>query len=180
MKVGPYFDYHSVFSEMIKHLIKKNEIPEIDVPIQDGKDLQHFWNQLSKKTIESKSSIVFLKDGFYSNQWNSEKRENGRKEIIERLNTKNDIDLILAMGTESAFDLSNNRHHTSTLVITASDLITAGLLKDENDRPFKHVNMTVNPFVYSDQIKLFYWTVEFKRLGIIFENDKNRSFLFWN
>ena len=93
--------------------------------------------------------------------------------IINRLNQKKDIDLIIAMGTWAGKDLANNSHHTPTMVLTASDAVGAGIVKSNEDSGFDHVQAHVDPFRYERQVLIFHDIFKFNKLGVAYENSVN-------
>ena len=77
---------------------------------------------------------------------------------------------MLAVGTWAGKDLANDRHSTPTLVLTASDAVGAGIIKSNEDSGFDHIQAHVDPARYNRQIQIFHDIIQFKKLGVAFEN----------
>ena len=91
--------------------------------------------------------------------------------VLDRLREQQDIDLMIAAGTWAGQDLANNRHNTSTLIISASNPISAGIVKSVDDSGFDHVHARVDPDRYLRQLRVFHDLVGFRRLGIALEDS---------
>ena len=128
---GEYIDYQKIFTETITGLMKIGWIEQAEIPPQKGEQTKELWTWLNTK---AKSKYVeFVKDGHYSANWDDNTREKTAAAVIQRLNQKNDIDLMIAMGTWAGQDLANDKHKTWTEVISASDPIASGIVKSVDD-----------------------------------------------
>ena len=78
------------------------------------------------------------------------------EEIIDRLNRKKDIDLIIAAGTWAGQDLANDRHKTPTIVISTSNPLSSGIIKSLEDSGYDHVHARMNPYRYERQVRIFH------------------------
>jgi ABC-type uncharacterized transport system substrate-binding protein len=97
--------------------------------------------------------------------------------IIERLNKRKDIDLMIAMGTWAGQDLANDKHSTPTEVISASDPIASGIIKSVEDSGFDHIHAQIDPYRYERQLRVFHDIVGFKKMGICYEDtEAGRSY----
>ena len=165
---GEYIDYQKIFTETIRSLMKLGWIEEAKIPPQSDEQTKALWNWLSK---EAKSSYIqFVHDAHYNANWDEELRKKTAKNIIDRLNQKKDIDLMIAMGTWAGQDLANNQHCTPTVVHSASDALEAGIIKSMEDSGYDHVHARVDPFRYERQLFVFHNILGFKKLGVAYEN----------
>jgi len=80
---------------------------------------------------------------------------------------------MLAFGTWAGKDLANNRHSTPTLVISASDAVGVGIIKSVEDSGFDHIHAHVDPSLYERQLLIFNDVINFKKLGVAYENTVN-------
>lgn len=172
---GEYVDYQKIFTETIKGLMKQGWIEQADLPVQKGEQTKQLWNWLA---TEAKSKYLqFVKDAHYSANWDNELRENTAAAVIKRLNKKKDIDLMIAMGTWAGQDLANNDHSTPTEVMSASDPLTAGIIKSIEDSGYDHVHAQIDPYRYERQVRVFHDMVGFKKMGICYEDtEAGRSY----
>ncbi|WP_321418240.1 ABC transporter substrate binding protein [uncultured Desulfobacter sp.] len=168
---GEYYDYKGWFIATIAGLMDTGWIEKATIPIAEGEYTTAVWNWLA--TNMKSDYIAFVKDAHYSAKWDDKLRAQMTEEIIERLNNQKDIDLMLAFGTWAGKDLANNRHSTPTLVLSASDAVGAGIIKSIEDSGFDHINAHVDPSLYERQILIFHDVINFKKLGVAYENTVN-------
>jgi len=165
---GPYIDYQWIFAETVKALMKMGWIEEELLPNLKGEETGGLWKWLA---TEAKSNYLeFVKDAHYNAKWEDKLREETVKKVIRRLNTKKDIDLMIAMGTWAGKDLANNQHKTNTMVVSASDAVGAGIIKSVEDSGLDHLHAYVDPFRYQRQVRVFHDMIGFKKLGVAYEN----------
>jgi ABC-type uncharacterized transport system substrate-binding protein len=166
---GPYIDYQWIFAETIKALMKMGWIEPSQLPHLEGEETSGLWKWLA---TEAKSYYIdFVKDAHYNAKWEDDLRVKTVKTIIHRLNSKKDIDLLIAMGTWAGKDLANNKHTTKTMVVSASDAVGAGIIESVDDSGFDHVHAYVDPFRYQRQVKVFHDMIGFQKLGVAYENS---------
>lgn len=172
---GPYTDYQQVFYETVRGLMKLGWIEPAELPKQEGEENKALWVWLATKA--KSNYLEFPKDGFYSGEWTNKARQQVVNQLMERLTKAKDIDLLIAVGTQAGQDFANNKHKTPTLVLTASDPISAGIIKSVEDSGFEHVHATIDPKRYERQVRIFHEIISFKKLGMTFEDSTNgRSF----
>lgn len=167
---GEYIDYQKIFTTTVKGLMELGWIEYTHIPTQKGEQTKQLWDWLA---TEAKSDYLeFVKDCHYSAKWDDDLRIKMTKTVIDRLNKKKDIDLMIAMGTWAGKDLANNKHSTFTEVISASDPITAGIVKSVEDSGYDHVHAQIDPYRYERQVRVFHDITGFKKLGICYEDTK--------
>ena len=172
---GDYSEYHTNIDATIKGLITLGWIKKTPLPaIKDtsGKSLWDFYS----RHLES-DYVEFVSDGFYTSDWDPEKRKANTKELILRLNEKKDLDLMIAMGTWAGIDLSQGGHQTPTIVLAVSDAVSSGITKGlhYSGNPFIHAR--VDPDRFERQVRIFHTIIGFKTLGTIYRNDiEGRSY----
>jgi ABC-type uncharacterized transport system substrate-binding protein len=166
---GEYIDYQKIFTETIRGLMRLGWIETAEIPPQKGEETKELWNWLATKA--KSSYLEFLKDGHYSPNWDEKARKGVADTVLTRITQKKDVDLLLAMGTWAGKDFSNDRHHTPTIVMSASDPIAAGIIKSVEDSGFDHVHACVDPNRNDRQIRVFHEIIGFKRLGVAYEDS---------
>lgn len=168
---GEYYDYKGVFVATIQGLMDIGWIEKANIPVDEGEFTTNIWTWLG---TEMKSDYLeFVKDAHYSAKWDDTLRTKNVDTIIDRLNNKKDIDLMLAVGTWAGKDLANNRHSTPSLILTASDAVGAGIIKSNEDSGFDHIQAHVDPSRYERQLQIFHDVIGFKKLGIAYENTQD-------
>ena len=168
---GEYIDYQLIFTETVKGLMKLGWIEFIDIPKQKGEQTKELWKWMTKNL--KSDYIEFVEDGHYTANWDDAIRAKMIDEIIGRLNSKKDVDLFIAMGTWAGKDMGNNRHSTPTMVLSASDPISAGIINSVEDSGYEHVHAQVDPFRYERQMKVFHEIIGFNKVGVAYENTVN-------
>jgi len=166
---GPYIDYQLIFAETVKALMQMGWIEEEKLPPLDGEETNGLWKWLA--TSAKSNYLEFVNDAHYNVKWEDDLREKTVKEIIHRLNTKKDIDLMIAMGTWAGKDLANNKHQTNTMVVSASDAVGAGIISSVHDSGYDHVHAYVDPYRYQRQVKVFHDMIGFQKLGVAYEDS---------
>ena len=168
---GEYIDYQQIFTETIKGLMDLGWIKVSDIPKQTGEQTKDLWNWLSR---QAKSDYIeFVANAHYSANWDDDLRKKTVDQITDRLNKKKDIDLLIAMGTWAGKDFANDNHHTPTIVLSASDPLSAGIIKSVEDSGYDHLHATVDPFRFERQVRVFHEIIGFKKLGVAYENSVN-------
>ncbi len=167
---GPYANYQSILEAMIKSLIELGWIEDGIIPkSKDESETKTLWNYLSS-TIKSEY-LEFPSDAYYSSDWHDLERKKLQPIIIDRLNNKADIDLVLAFGTWAGQDLANNQHSTPTIVLSASNAVRSGIIKSVEDSGFDHIHAWIDPKKSERQLRLFHEIFGFKKIGLAYEND---------
>ena len=166
---GPHNNYHHYLIATVEGLMELGWIEKKILPTINSKNNRETWNWLNKN-IRS-TYIEFVSDGFYTAEWDTDKRGKCRAALIQRLNTKKDLDLIIAMGTWAGKDMANNSHKTPTMVMSTSDPIGSGIIKSIEDSGYEHVHARVDPTRYERQVRIFHDLIGFKKLGVAYEDS---------
>jgi ABC-type uncharacterized transport system substrate-binding protein len=144
-------------------------IEEEKLPPLEGEETGGLWKWLA--TSAKSNYLEFVNDAHYNAKWEDNLREQTVKEIIHRLTTEKDIDLMIAMGTWAGKDLANNKHQTNTMVVSASDAVGAGIINSVHDSGYDHVHAYVDPYRYQRQVKVFHDMIGFQKLGVAYEDS---------
>jgi len=165
---GEYIDYQVIFTATIKGLMQMGWIKQTDIPSQKGEQTTDLWKWL---TTDLKSKYIeFVKDAHYTAKWDDKLRVKTAEKILKRLESKKDIDLMIAMGTWAGQDLANDRHSTDTLAFSVSDALGAGIIKSNEDSGYDHIHARVDPFRFERQVRTFHDVVGFNKLGVAYED----------
>jgi ABC-type uncharacterized transport system substrate-binding protein len=165
---GDYKDYYEYLSALTKGLSGLGWIEPLSLPGIPDKDSRKLWQWLSNN-VESQY-LEFVADGYYSGGWDHVVRKKVRNSLISRLNHRKDIDMVIAMGTWAGQDLANNLHQVPTVVMSASDPLSAGIIKSLDDSGYDHLFASYDPGFQQQQIQLFHELIGFKKLGVFYEN----------
>lgn len=165
---GEYPDYQESLKATIKGLMRLGWIEKNPIPFKSEQKTIQLWRWLSEKT--KSDYIHFVKNAYYSAGWDESVRGSMAEEIIQRLNQKKDLDLMIAMGTWAGQDLTNDRHTTPTVAMSTSDPLNAGIIKHAVYSGYDNVFVRFDPNRYERQLRMFHDIVGFKRLGVAYEN----------
>jgi ABC-type uncharacterized transport system substrate-binding protein len=166
---GPYLDYKKALLTTVRFLIDMNWIGSTEIPTQYDEQTEDFWKWLATGTHSN--YLQFVEDAYYSANWDENLRKQLAGKIIDRLNQKKDIDVMIAVGAWAGQDLANDKHHTPTLVIEAGNPVALGIIKSSTDSGYDHIHAMLNPSSIEQQIRMFYDIIGFKRLGVAYENS---------
>ena len=168
---GSYNSYQRSLIALVEGLMDLGWIEKQSIPPQENdKDTDKLWAWMAS---EMKSDYLeFRFDAYYNSNWNKEQRPQTKVELIDRLNSKKDLDLILALGTWAGQDLANNQHHTPTLVASTTDPLEGKIIKSVEDSGYDHIHAKIDPTRHERQVKLFYEFFKFKKLGVAFEDSE--------
>lgn len=166
---GPYVEYHNGLRETLRGLMDLGWIEPAPLPPESGEDTTPIWHWL---TTEAKSDyLAFVADGHYSGNWDENVRRKVSTKIMERLNTADDIDMMLAMGTWAGKDLANDQHDTPTLVFHASDPVAGHIIESIDDSGLPHLHAAFDASRDERQVRIFHEMINFKKLGVAYEDS---------
>ena len=167
---GQYINYPINLRELALGFMELGWMEKGDIPEPDEThDARKIWTWLARN---GKSDYIqFVEDAFWSSNFDQGLRVKTKKDVLERLNSKRDIDFMIAMGTWAGEDLANDQHSVPTMVMSTSDPIQSKIIKSAEDSGFDHINAKVDPTRYIRQIRLFHEIIGFKKLGIAYENS---------
>ncbi len=166
---GPYVNYPVNLKAIVAGLVELGWIAPIEIPeIEDDTTSRPVWDYLVQNAHSD--YLEFVADAHWSAQWSKEKRPSIKEAILQRLNTKKDIDFMIAMGTWAGLDLSNDNHQTPTMAVSVSNPVRAGMSATAQDSGLDHFHAKCDPSRYIRQIRLFHRLAKFKKLGVVYEN----------
>ncbi len=172
---GPYIDYQTILKAVMTGFmnigwIEKATFPQSEDPAETAK----LWAWMA--TNLKSDYIELVPDAYYDSNWKKEVRPQTKATAIERLNKK-DIDLMLAFGTWAGLDLANNEHSIPTEVISASDPLGAGIVKNAETSGYDHIHAKIELRRYERQVQLFHDIIGFEKLGVVYENsDEGKTY----
>ena len=177
LETRPFVNYAATLANLVIRLGRLGWVKNTEgIPFEKGQvDSTIIWDWLSSHNGQY---LQFLRDGFYSFENLKLDEINILTEsIISRLSIKKDIDLILVMGTESAQKISVDRHSVPIISMSTSNAMQSGIVNGSAYSGREHIWAHMDPFRYERQIDIFFDIFKFKKLGLIFDDDKaGRSF----
>jgi len=168
---GAYVNYPANLRTIVAGLAELGWMAPLNIPdVQDTTASKPVWDDLVRHARSD--FLEFVPDGYWSAKWSKEDRQVIKTEIIERLNGRQDIDFMIAMGTWAGQDLSNRDHHTPTMAVSVSDPVRSGMSVSPEDSGIDHFHAKCDPTRYIRQLRLFHRLVRFKKLGVVYENTQ--------
>lgn len=162
---GPYIDYSQIFKATVDAMeelgLIQNAYPYDVVNENDSKKI---WEWLTEHA--GGDYIEFVKDGFYSSEWDEALQSQNKKDILERIATKKDIDVILTYGTSAGLRFATDEHTIPVLSMSVTDAVQAGIIKSVEDSGLDHVHGQVELGRYVRQLAIFHDIFKFKKLGV--------------
>ena len=168
---GPHANYYHYLEATIRGLMNLGWIEKSDLSKINNKrqDTERFWIWLANNA--KSDYLEFVEDGYYSANWDDEQRQINKTKLLRRLTSDDDINLVIAMGTWAGLDLANDEHSVPTIVMSTSDPVESGIIKSQDDSGYDHVHARVDPYRYERQLRIFHDIIQFKKLGIAFEDS---------
>jgi ABC-type uncharacterized transport system substrate-binding protein len=164
---GPYINYPANLQSLARGLHELGWIDKVSFENRpESTDSKEVWEALS---MAKNRYIQFVSDAYWSAGWNKDVRKENAENAVKRLRS-GDIDFMIAMGTWAGQDLANDKHSVPIIVISVSDPVKSGIIRSVEDSGYEHVHARCDPMRYVNQIKLFHNMVNFRRLGIVYEN----------
>ena len=165
---GPFSNYQQTLAYTARGLEKLGLINNGQVPVPTNTEsAAPMWQWLAD---HARGRIRFLRDGFYSADWDATARQHMKEAIIERIRNRNDVDMVIAMGTWSGLDMSSEDLGIPVFSMSVTDAVTAGIVKSAEDSGKDNVHAQLEPGRFRRQISMFHEIFHFKKLGVPFED----------
>lgn len=171
LESGVYDNYYKSLVATIEGLMTLKWLDRTDLPGQYAPaDALGLWQWLAANARSD--YLEFVADASWCAQFNEGVRSRVRQEVMTRLNSQNDIDLMLVMGTKAGLDMANDRHSTPTVIASTSDAYAAGIIKSVDDSGYDHIHAMVDEKLYELQLQIFYDIFNFQRLGVAYRHSE--------
>ncbi|MDR0379177.1 MAG: hypothetical protein LBI62_04410 [Candidatus Accumulibacter sp.] len=134
------------------------------------------WKFLAKSTRSD--TVEFVGDAYWKpGNFDNNLRPETMKSFAERLKSKHDLDLVIAMGTWAGQDMARLGTPIPTVVASTSDPFESDIIKSPEDSGQDNLHARIYPGRYRNQVRLFHSIIPFKRLGIVYEDSpEGRSY----
>jgi len=165
---GPFSNYQKTLAFTARGLERLGLIRNGAVSIPEGSESsKEMWGWLAQNAA---GRIAFLDDGHYSAEWDAQKRIEIRNDILERIRTRGDVDMIIAMGTWSGADMAEKDLGIPVFSMSVTDAVSAGIVASVEDSGKDNVHAQLEPGRFRRQLSMFHEIFRFKRLGVPFED----------
>lgn len=165
---GGYVDYQTILKALVRSLAQIGWVEAVELPPSaDPKDTMELWRWMA---VNVRSPyLTFVPEAYFNADWKPDLREANKKAAIAMLNAGK-LDLMLAFGTWAGQDLANDEHRTPVEVLSSSDPLGSGIVKELHDSGYDHVHAKIEPKRYQRQVELFHDIIGFKKLGVVYED----------
>lgn len=168
-----YYEYFEAFTEIYRGFEALGWIKDTDIL---RKKLHNMNDTLIEdlQNYDYSDYIEFKPEYYYSFKADEKNAEDKRfKKLVEKIKN-NEVDLVISLGTMATqILLSQPGYKSATLMDAITDPIGSGLVKSIQDSGQDNLTARIDTDQYLRQVKLFYDVVNFKKMGIIYENSEN-------
>lgn len=133
--------------------------------VADSGDSKLIWEWLSTRDVSP--YIEFVEDAAY----NLRDPDFNQTELIERLRTTRDIDLVVVMGAAAGNFLANADHDTNIFVFAASNAVRSGIIVSAEDSGKDNVWAHMDEQRFVRQTRAFYDIIRPKKVGMVYEDS---------
>ena len=167
---GPYLNYHQSFVAFVNGLVKLGWLSDPHFPeFSNTSETKEVWDWLVTRT--ESEHLIFVKDGFYTSNWDKNLRAETRQKVLNRLGKNPDLDFMIAMGTWAGQDLATENNQVQTMDFSSSDPIRSKIVNDAQYSGIENLHARTDPARYERQIRLFHDLIGFKKLGVAYEDS---------
>jgi len=167
---GDYVEYPLTLGEVIDGLEMLGWL-RYSSPRPEGLDGPSLWRWLAGNT--ESEWLEFVEDAYWRpGNFEADKRAPMRQQIAERVHGRNDLDLIIAMGTWAGQDMRRLGPPIPTIIGSVSDALASGISDSQFDSGRTHLHARIEPERYQRQLRLFHEIVGFDSLGLVYENSE--------
>lgn len=167
-QAGTYVEFQNIFRQTSLHLLGHGYInPQVNIDINFKHDEPKAFAQISEQSRGG--CIEFVEDGFYDGKWDPALIDQKEQELRQRIATKNDIDMIWALGTIAGLRFADSSLKKNVLVMAAITPSASGIVGDSeySDKPYVFVLREKDR--HYEELNMFHDIFKFKRLGVILD-----------
>jgi ABC-type uncharacterized transport system substrate-binding protein len=165
---GPFSNYQQTLAHTARGLQKLGLISNGQVKIpKNSESASDMWLWLADN---AKGRIRFMRDGFYSAEWDGTARQALKEAIIERIRNRKDVDMVICMGTWAGLDMASEDLGIPVFSMSVTDAVAAGIVLSAEDSGKDNVHAQLEPGRFRRQLSMFHEIFKFKKLGVPFED----------
>lgn len=127
-------------------------------------DTRRLWDSICDANKEG-ARYVFVREAFFDLE------EMDESEYYLCAN-REDVDIMLSMGTASGVFLSENEKKTKYMNLFSADAIASGIVKSETERFNDYSYALLDRTTYIRQMDAGYKFLNFKKLGVVYEDSE--------
>lgn len=165
---GNYSEYPRTLKVIVSGL---QTLGWLELPtMPDGLNGRQMWDFLAENARSD--YVEFVADAWWQpGDFDASLRPATREAITRRLSERDDLDLMIAMGTGAGRDMAVLGAPVATVVASTSDAVGAQIVASAEDSGLDNLHARVQPQRYERQVELFHAIVPFTTLGLVFEDS---------
>jgi len=164
----PFYNYTHSLIGLTKGFVKEGLLGDVDETLLDytvDGDAKALWEVL----VGTEGTVEFLSDGFFRL---SDIDDSETDAFIEALNQREDIDMIMVMGTTAGKFAKANIKDIPMTVFSTSNAYAAGIVDSYELSGVDNLWAHTDQKRYRRQLDAFYDTFQFKSLGMVYEDSE--------
>lgn len=167
---GGDYEYGRIYlAEMVKGLMAYGWVDKMPLPgLKEAPRTQDLWRWLADRARSR--YVTFLQDGFYEAGGKGGSRQETRKKLVDRAYGPADVDLILALGVSAGQDMAAQPLKVPVVVASPVNPVEAGIIASIADSGHDHIHAQLDPKREMRKVMLFFQIMDFKKLGVAYEN----------
>ena len=126
VEAGPLDEYRQTLQGLAHTLHLADRLTAQPPVLTSADDARSLWRWLGKHTD---GKLQFLEDGFYSAQWDDNALDEVRLAVQRRLESRGDVDVILAFGTRAGKIMASLPTNASVIVTSATNAVESGIVR---------------------------------------------------
>lgn len=169
---GNFVNYPATLNALLRGLTELGWLAGTEnIPYVKGQeDTRAMWEYLSSH--DSGPYLQFVGDAYYTfNKMDAAARNETAAKIVERLNKRQDLDMMIVMGTVAGQALAHDVQSVPLMVFSTSNAVQAGIVKSDENSGRDNVWAHMDPDRYRQQIEVFHDMFGFKKLGMVYEDS---------
>ncbi|MBQ3059902.1 MAG: ABC transporter substrate-binding protein [Desulfovibrio sp.] len=167
---GPFTDYQQVLRGLTLGLQQLGLIENGAVPVpENSEEAAGMWAWLAEHA--GGTSIHFIRDGFYSANWDAAAGKRNYETLRRRIEEKKDVDLLLSFGTSAGQYFSASNMSVPAIMLSVTNAVEAGISISVKDSGHDNIIAPIEPDRFKRQVMLFHDIFKFKKLGIAYEDS---------
>lgn len=168
VETEPWLEYPENFVAILKGLEHFGWIDDLEgLPYVEGQyESDAIWAWL---VANPSPYLEFIEDAHYTLSLMGDEPE---EIILKRLEERNDIDLIICMGTSAGQILKSDRHSVPIAVFASTNAYESGIVNAIEYSKVPNVWAHMDPDRYQRQFAVFHDIFKFEKMGLVYEDSE--------
>jgi len=164
----PFVNFSGTLHGLLEGFQAHGWVDGIDeMPFVTGQeDSRSMWEWLAAH--DTGPYLEFVEDAHYS----FELEPGTEEDILTRLEEKNDLDMVIAMGTYAGQILATDTHDVPVMNFSTSNAVDSGIIESEEDSGKEHIWAHVDPGRDRRLVEVFCDLFEFQTMGLAYEDSE--------